>query len=76
MCGPQKKQRLFPYTTVTDWFYNRDGECLLRGTSWVSDVDLKVILVFRGLVVLPLRVGMQKKLAQSLVFAMSGRAFM
>jgi len=21
----------FPYTALTDWFYNRDGVCLLRG---------------------------------------------
>jgi hypothetical protein len=24
-----------PYTTLTDWFYNRDGDCLLRGTDCV-----------------------------------------
>ena len=35
LCGSQNKQRLFPYTALTDWFYNRDGECLLRGTDWV-----------------------------------------
>jgi hypothetical protein len=23
--GSENKQRLFPYTTLTDWFYNRDG---------------------------------------------------
>jgi len=28
-------QRLFPYTALTDWFYNRDGVCLLRGTDWI-----------------------------------------
>ena len=32
--GSQNKQRLFPYTTLTDWFYNRDGVCLLRDTDW------------------------------------------
>jgi hypothetical protein len=31
--GSQNKQRLFPYTALTDWFYNRDGVCLLRGTD-------------------------------------------
>jgi len=36
LCGSQNKQRLFPYTLLTDWFfYNRDGVCLLRGTDWV-----------------------------------------
>jgi len=25
LCGSQNKQRLFPYTALTDWFYNRDG---------------------------------------------------
>jgi len=35
LCGSQNKQRLFPYTTLTDCFYNRDGVCLLRGTGWV-----------------------------------------
>jgi hypothetical protein len=30
------KQRLFPYTVLTDWFfYDRDGVCSLRGTEWV-----------------------------------------
>jgi len=35
LCGSENKQRLFPYTTVTGWFCNRDGVCLLRGTDWV-----------------------------------------
>jgi hypothetical protein len=29
----RKKQRLFPHTALTEWFYYRDGACLLRGTS-------------------------------------------
>jgi hypothetical protein len=33
--GSRNKQRLFPYTTLTDCFYNRDGVCLQRGTDWV-----------------------------------------
>jgi len=37
LCGFQNKRRLFPYTTLTD-FYNRDGVCLLRGTDWVFNV--------------------------------------
>ena len=35
LCGFQNKQGLFPYTALTDWFYNRDGVCLLRGMDWV-----------------------------------------
>jgi hypothetical protein len=35
LCGSENKQRLFPYTAVTDWIvrYNRGGMCLLCGTS-------------------------------------------
>ena len=40
LCGSQNKQRLFPYTTLTDWFlYNRDAVCLLRGTDWIFICD-------------------------------------
>ena len=35
LCGYQQKQRLYPYTALIDWFYKRDGVCLLRGTDWV-----------------------------------------
>jgi len=38
--GSEQKQLLFPYTTSTDWFYNRDVECLLRGTDWVFKYSL------------------------------------
>ena len=24
LCGSENKQRLFPYSTLADWFYNRD----------------------------------------------------
>jgi len=46
LCGSENKQRLFPYTALTDWFYNRDGVCLLHGTDWVfiynySELSLK-----------------------------------
>jgi hypothetical protein len=27
LCGSQKKQRLFPYTTLTDWFLN-ETDCV------------------------------------------------
>jgi hypothetical protein len=26
---------LFLYTALNDWFYNREGECLQRGSDWV-----------------------------------------
>jgi len=35
LCGSENKQQLFPYTALTDWFYNREGVCLLRGTDWI-----------------------------------------
>jgi hypothetical protein len=35
LCGSQNKQRLFSYTALTGWFYNRDGVCLLRGTNFI-----------------------------------------
>jgi len=28
LCGSQNKQRLFPYTAVTDWFFMTDTECV------------------------------------------------
>ena len=31
--GSQNKEPLFSYIALTDWFYNRDGVCLLRGTD-------------------------------------------
>ena len=35
LCASENKQRLFHCTALTGWFYNRDGVCLLRGTSRV-----------------------------------------
>jgi hypothetical protein len=32
LCGSENKQRLFHYTALTGWLYNRDRVCLLRGT--------------------------------------------
>jgi hypothetical protein len=32
LCGSLNKEQLFHYTALTDWFCNRDGVCLLRGT--------------------------------------------
>ena len=40
LCGSENKQRLFPYTALTDWFYNWDGVCLLSGTSWIIMYNL------------------------------------
>jgi hypothetical protein len=33
LCGSEDKQRLFPYTALTDWFLKRGEVCLLRGTD-------------------------------------------
>jgi ribosomal protein S26 len=33
LCESENKQRLFPYTALTDWLFNW-GVCLLRGTDW------------------------------------------
>jgi len=33
--GSRNKQRLLPYTKLLTGFYNRGGECLLRGTRRV-----------------------------------------
>ena len=36
LCESENKQRLFPYTTLTDWFlFITETECLLRGTDWI-----------------------------------------
>jgi len=39
LCGSENKQRLFPYTSFNDWFYNGNEEGLLRGTDWVFKSD-------------------------------------
>jgi hypothetical protein len=38
--GCQNKQKLFPYTALSDGFYNRDGVCLLSCTTWVFSYTL------------------------------------
>jgi len=35
LCRSEHKQRLFPYTALTYWFFNRDEVCLLSGTDWI-----------------------------------------
>jgi hypothetical protein len=49
--GYQNKQRLFPYTTLTDWFYNRENVCLQRGTGLVfkCNSDQPLFLNGRGM---------------------------
>ena len=42
LCGSENKQPLFPYTTLADLHYNRDGVCLLSGTDCV--VGYKLLL--------------------------------
>ena len=34
LCGFENKKWLFTYTALTDWFYNRNGLCLLRSTDY------------------------------------------
>jgi hypothetical protein len=40
--------QLLPDTSPNDWFFNRSGECLLRGTHWVFILD-RMRFVFKGL---------------------------
>jgi hypothetical protein len=48
LCGSQNKQRLFRYTALTDWIYNGEGKCLLRGTHW-DLMQNRLRFVFKGL---------------------------
>ena len=48
MYGYQNRQRLLLYTSLTDWFYNRGGKCLLRGTNWFL-IYSRLRLVFKWL---------------------------
>ena len=31
LCGSENKQRLFPYTALTDWFFITETECVYCG---------------------------------------------
>jgi len=42
LCGSENKQRLFPYTTLTGWFCNQAGMCLLRGTDWLFIIQFNL----------------------------------
>jgi hypothetical protein len=44
-CGSEKKQRLFLFTALSDYIYNRDGVCLMRGTFGPRSVFLCFITV-------------------------------
>ena len=45
LCGSQNKQPLFPYTTLTDWFFITETQvCLLRGTDWTFTIHITVTL--------------------------------
>jgi ribosomal protein S26 len=46
LCGSEKKQPLFPYTALTDWFLYTDGVCFLRGTSWIFKYTFRPHSVF------------------------------
>ena len=50
LCGYHNKQPLFPYTTLTDWFFITETVCLLRGTDWVFKgmTEKSFKLVFQG----------------------------
>ena len=69
LCGSENKQR-FPYTALTDWFYNQDGLCLLRGTDWVFICNSTFIFVCKGfkgfttseMIPIPLAVWIKKQL--------------
>jgi len=44
LCGYQNKQQLLPYTALTDRFYSRGGESLLRGTHLVLMTQVRFVL--------------------------------
>ena len=50
LCGSENKQRLFPYTALTGWYYNRDGVRLLCGTDWMF-IQNVILFSFQPLMV-------------------------
>ena len=40
LCGSENKQRLFPYTALTDWFV------LLRGSVFTARYELSLYILF------------------------------
>jgi len=36
----KEKPRLYTYTQLINWVFNRNGECLLRGTNWILKYNL------------------------------------
>jgi hypothetical protein len=54
LCGSQNKQRLFPYTALTGWFYNRDSVFTARYEQTVEMICmLTTVLIFNLYVTLP-----------------------
>jgi hypothetical protein len=47
LCGSENKQRLFHCAALTDWFYNRDGVCLLRGTFCPHSVFMCFVWIWK-----------------------------
>jgi hypothetical protein len=54
VCGSHNKQRLFLYTALTDWFYNRDGVCLLRGTFCPHNVFMCFVWIWEQTAIISL----------------------
>jgi hypothetical protein len=54
LCGSKSKQRLFHYTALTDWFYNRDGVCFLRGTFCPHSVFMCFVWIWEQTVIISL----------------------
>ena len=41
LCESENKQRLFPYTALTDWFYNGEGVFTVRyGLDLITELNL------------------------------------
>ena len=50
LCGSENKQRLFPHTTVTNWFVITDTECVYCAVRTGSLNVILVNFVFKGVV--------------------------
>jgi hypothetical protein len=54
LCGSENKQRLFLYRALTDWFYNLDGVCLLRGTFCPHSVFMCIVWIWEQTAIISL----------------------
>jgi hypothetical protein len=54
LCVSENKQRLFHCTALTDWFYNRDGVCLLRGTFCPHSVFMCFVWIWEQTAIISL----------------------